>query len=242
MKSLSTVVIMTIAVLAIAGLISGCGEVSNVPSLNTKGSITKAEATAYANAVNLGVADVPRQMDNVTLKSEKDPTGKHVCDLEEGARYHHLVRVSSPTFRSQTLETGLQLEEVSSSVDVFPTVALADRKFTQQEAEERTARACIGQYYARRFGEGGSHLHVSSPPTTSILSEPIPHSFGLRVAFDFTRAAKGTWSASRVYSDQVAFIVGPVEIELFALTFGRPLPATTEQRLLTLLYSRAKSS
>jgi hypothetical protein len=56
MRHRATAVVTTVAAVA---LIAGCGEDAHVPALPKSGSITKAQAKAFANAVNLGVADVP---------------------------------------------------------------------------------------------------------------------------------------------------------------------------------------
>jgi hypothetical protein len=57
-------------VLAVAGgLIGGGGEAQGAPPLNPNGPITKAEATAYAHVVNLGVADVPGMV-SISLEGE----------------------------------------------------------------------------------------------------------------------------------------------------------------------------
>ena len=238
MRPLQTAATTTLAVLGAGALLTGCGGSSAVPSLNMKGPITKAEATAYANAVNRGVADVPRHMTDVSEPTREHAGRGHVCGMAEGARRHALLKIASASF-STGFEDALHLEEVSSAVEVFATASLADHKFAQEKAELWAARACLGRVDAQALD--GPNLHVTSTPTVSSLNAPVPRSFGTRTVMAFTVAREGHRYASRIYADNVGFVVGPAEIRFLSMSVGHPLPAATERRLLTLLYNRAKS-
>lgn len=145
--------------------------------------------------------------------------------------------INSPSFRSEPYS-----EEIDSGVEVLPATKLADQKFAKQEAEERpaSARSCIAHAFARAFGRGTIPV---GPPATSVLNEPLPHSFALRTSFLFTLGTGSARRARRLYNDSVVFVVGPAEIRLHAITItsGHPPPETTERRLLSLLYNRAKA-
>src|SRR5437870_2496935 len=118
MRRLSSAAIVTISLVALAALIGGCGASSNAAQLPAKGPITKAAATEYAHAVNLGVADVPGMV-SVSLEGEgKEGPGAPTrigCGLERrGRSAAHLVDIHSPTFISGE---GLQLQELHSEVE-----------------------------------------------------------------------------------------------------------------------------
>src|SRR5690242_20120341 len=127
-----------VSLLAIGGVVSGCGETANAHSLPANGPITKAEATAYANEVNLRPADVPEMVSIGVEREHKEASSliEARCGIREG--HVHLADVKSPTFRSGGNGGGVPLQEVSSDVEVMPTVALADRKLAQIQADLRS--------------------------------------------------------------------------------------------------------
>jgi hypothetical protein len=234
--------IIAIALLAI-GALTTIGGATSVPSLRTMGTSSKAEATAYANAVNLGVADVPGMVSvsqEGEEKAEKYPVTSR-CGLQES--HVHVVDIHSPTFRRGD---GLQLKEVRSDVEVVPTVALADRKLAQIQADIRSpsARACLKRVYTQIFARSltkgvTGRARVTFGRTTLTFPHPtVPRSFGLRLVFPFTvigtvRSIGGSFDV-----DAFGFVAGPAAISLTSFGFSGPAP--TEQHLLSLLYSRAK--
>jgi hypothetical protein len=235
-----------LALVAVAAPVAGCGENSSASPLPTHGPVTKAEATAYANAVNLGPTDVP-EMVGIGVEGEH----KEVSPLIEtcGIRERHaddVADVKSPTFRSGGNGGGVPLQEVKSDVEVMSTAALADRKLahTQAAIHSPRIRACLARVYAqifaKPFAKGNRPLSLGRT-TVSALHPALPRSFGMRVVVPFALTVNGLKVDTRLYVDALAFIVGRAAVSLVTLRFTYPVPAATEQRLLSLLYGRAKA-
>jgi hypothetical protein len=234
--------VIAIALLTI-GALTAIGGGSSVPSLSSTGPVTKAAATAYANAVNLGVADVPGMV-SLSLESEHKERRSPLeakCHVLES--HVHVVDIQSPKFRHGE---GFQLEEVKSDVEVMPNVALADRELRQIESEFKSPRAlaCVRRGFAQSLARGltkgvAGRARVTVGRTTlSLLHPAVGHSFGLRVAFPFTITGPARSIGSTFYADAIGFFVGPAGIGLTTLSFSHP-PAT-EQHLLSVLFSRAR--
>jgi hypothetical protein len=238
MERSGSVSVITIAVLAGGGLIAGCGS-SSVPALRTTGAISKAEATPYANAVNLGVADVPG-MTSGSLEGETTAAGyvEFRCPGDvSGAR--RVVRIHSPAFfRGE----GLGYEAVESEVVVWPTAALAARN--RSAFLDTPGRACVARHMAQAADRFYPDRVRTGPAAVSFPRSPQPSVYTtFRVTTPLIvivhRGQPGV--RTRVYVDNVGLVVGPAEIRLRAEAVSRPPPLATERRLLSLLYSRAKT-
>jgi hypothetical protein len=230
-----------IATLAFAALIAGCGGGSSAPSLRTSG-ITKAEATAYAHRVNLGVADVPGMV-STSLEEEQQERDvvDSVCRLHEIEA--HLVDIKSPSFRSGS---GLEAKTVRSDVEVLTSSDLAARKFANEQRVLATARdrACLARAYTDAFVRGlrhglpgGVHLIVGHT-TLAVVHPSVPRSLGLRIVVPFTLVGPARSVSASLEVDGVGFTHGAAVVNL--LTTGTRAPVSTEQRLLSVLYDRAK--
>jgi hypothetical protein len=62
---------------------------------------------------------------------------------------------------------------------------------------------------------------------------------GLRVSGTIAARPFAAKTRPPFYEDELGFAIGPAEIVLRAEGVPRPVPSSTEARLLTLLYSRA---
>jgi hypothetical protein len=242
MSRLPSAVILAAALAVAAGFIAETARAASA-ALPTSGPVTKAEATAYAHAVNLTPADVPGMI-NVSQEGEEREKTTHPvesrCRLRES--HVHVADVHSPTFRSGE---GLQLELAVSDVEVVPTVALADGKLTQVEADlrSRRARACLKRTYAAIFGRslakgvaGRAGLTVGRA-TLTVLHPSVPRSFGLRVVVPFTITGTLRSISASVEVDAYGFVAGRTAVSLLRLSFSGPVSADTH--LLSLLYERA---
>jgi hypothetical protein len=230
------------ALLALGGVLSGCGATANAHPLRSNGPITKTEAILYAQAVNLIPADVP-EMVSVSQEGEDRERNHSVtsrCGLRES--HVHVVDIHSPTFRSGD---GLQLKEVLSDVEVVPTVALADRKLAQIEADIRSprARGCLEHLYTQIFARSltkgvAGRARVRFGRSTLTFPHPsVPRSFGLRLRIPFTVTGTVRSIGGSFDVDAFGFLAGRAAIGLTSFGFSRLGP--TEQRLLSLLHSRA---
>jgi hypothetical protein len=239
----SQFLLLLVAAGALAG---GCGSgggssaSSGSPIAGT--STAKARAIAYADAINLGGADVPGA---TIVKSEgeaKAPTlaGVELARCAGGVSPElRIVDIHSPAFRVASASKG---ERVKSSVEVMPTAALAARN--NAAARSARGRACIARFLARALPEQSTGPLRHGPVSVSSLPNSLPGadgSFGLRLATTVIgRNLRGGEIRTRVYTDEFGFVSGPAEINLTATGVSRPIPSATEQRLLSLLFSRAR--
>jgi uncharacterized protein YceK len=246
-------IIVTVPLVAATLLMGGCGTSDHTSSSTTTSttaahtaaasdSITKAQASAYARAVNLVASDMPGAE---IIKPEK----------ERGAPSQASVQVAScaggvsPTRRvanikSATFKLGRAgaLAQVKSSVEAFPTAALATQNYTALRSAR--GRACIARLFPQLL-EGKTTASVRvGPITTSFLPSPLPvgqESFGVRVVSTFTGSSlTGGEVRIPVYVDVYAILAGPAEINFSDSAVAHPVAPSTERRLLSLLYSRAQ--
>jgi hypothetical protein len=236
-----------ITIVAVGGLIAGCGG-SDGPSLRATGPITKAEATAYANNVNLGVADVPGwtsiglefELGSGVGAAEARCNGRPSIERRVVAiRAPYFVRTSSPT----------SVQNASSAVVIRPTVALVAQDFAAyRKSANRTcerhliahglerdlaqAAATEGANPARiRFGT----LVISPAPNARPDSIPPSSMVAARAVLPI-RYGRRAW---RMYYDNYTFHVGRAEVTFFTLSQGHAVATATEQHLLARLYERA---
>lgn len=201
---------------------------------------------AYANAVNLRAGDVPGlAASRLRLKTPKTRHGwldpVEGCDGGGGQKVTGII---SPRFFASLDHGGvlslLPLEAVQSTV--FPAVSPVTASRALQAAVSARGRAC----FKRFFGDAESQAeHRSRQPVFTQIEVSAPPSplrnvrvYGLRTT---AKSDFGTKGRSNYYEDFFAFIVGSTVITLNATGDPHPVPAGTERRLLTLLYSRAEA-
>ncbi len=233
-----------LALAATAVLLAGCGSSSSASSTGESTPLSP-RAFAYANAVNLRAADLPGlAASRLRLKNAKTRHGwldpVEGCDGGGGQKVTGII---SPGF-SASLDHGgiltlLPLEVVQSTV--FPAVSPATASRALQAAVSARGRACFKQFFGSAESQGGdrsrepvfTQIEVSAPPS------PLRNVrvYGLRTT---AKSDFGTTKGrSNYYEDFFAFIVGSTVITLNATSDPHPVPAGTERRLLSLLYSRA---
>ena len=211
-----------------------------MPALPKSGSITKAQATAFANAVNLGVADVPGMVSVSQEGEAKTSRNEPKCAIVEDNA--HIVDVRSPTFRRGE---GLEYQSINSDVEVVSTTAIAEEKIAEFERDTTNARAvaCLDRAYARGFSKGltkdlGPGVGDALGRTTiSQLMPTVPSAIGVRIALPFTITGPRGSVAGEVDVDAVGFVVGRALVGLTS-TSGSRVASTLEDRLLSLLYAR----
>jgi hypothetical protein len=121
--------------------------------------------------------------------------------------------------------------EVTSIVYVIPNAALARQELA-------AARECVARWLAR----GTTPLEPGLPEHFAPLHASLP---GVSVAElrrrSRSRELMGGAVSPMEYDDEFNFVVGRAEISLIADGSPDPLPSAMEQRLLSLLYSRAEA-
>jgi hypothetical protein len=142
MQLLRLAAVTGLALVAVGGVLAGCGG-NNAPATSTTQSvsapITKAQARAYARAINLRAADLPRMNAGKPEHEGKAPTRLELalahCDGELNPQLRVLNRVS-PTFTSSAEgeyeyesenenENENEHEQIHSTVEVLPNQTIA---------------------------------------------------------------------------------------------------------------------
>jgi hypothetical protein len=231
---------------AAAGLLAGgCGGSRHATVTGTTAAgaaISKAQATAYAQEVNLVVADIP----GATVRSREHESGEAKPAGVEFARCtggvsprRRVANIDSARFRIGKKTAATQ---VKSSVEVMPTAALAAQNYSALRSAR--GRACIAHLLGHAL-EGASTSRVRfGPATASLLPNLLAtgkESFGVRVTTTPTAIVRGKQVRLTVYRDVFDLLAGPVEVNMSATGFGHPPPKATERRLLSLLYTRAET-
>jgi hypothetical protein len=209
--------------------------VAATPSAAVGAALTKAQATALAHAINLTPADLP----GYTRSPEKEATSK--ASAVEEARCANapdprlaLTEVNSENFK-RTGPAGN--EELSSTVIVMPTTALAARSL----AAIRSARGemCLEHSLNKKLAES-KHKGITYSPI-AIVEIPaqvvgVPGGFGFHISTDVSGSSGGF---AVLYIDVLGFVDGRTEVTLTATSTSHTVAPTTEQHLLSLLHKRA---
>lgn len=204
---------------------------------------TRAQALAFASAVNLTAADLPGFHASPRSR-EEGPSREHLERAMQqclgGARSgrrsagHALVEQGSKDFQVQD---GILSVSVSSEVSVAssPQAALGELS-TMRSAK---ARSCLAGYLDRMFEE---EFHGAVGKVSIASGTPPAHgaagSFGWRISATIT--AHGV--RLPFYLDILGFVDGPAEVSLTSSGLPEPFPARIEQRLFLLLLSRAQAA
>jgi hypothetical protein len=197
---------------------------------------TRSQALSFARAVNLIAADIPEAKPSRQKKRRPDPVEHPRCEGSVG-RGPKVAEVESlRLIRGSELET----EEITSSVTVRPDAAAAAKDLLWLQS--RGARECIAHVLSRRFGGKTIKEAHWGRFTVSSLPARAPGATG---TVGFRIATTLSFPVSEVsvplYVDVLGFIIGPAEVSLSALSATQPVPPETEQRLLTLLLTRAQA-
>jgi hypothetical protein len=211
-----------------------------VPVARTSGPVSVAAAVAFARAVNLTASDVP----GADARKRERHSGPRARQREKRALakclgiqpVHEIVDVKSPQLDRGT---GIEGESFTSSVTVVERTAEAAREI---EAVRRFhGGPCLVNFLRRSLHEDSSGrtrliaLHVSQLPIHVVDTAA---SGGLRIEVVLRTARRARFA---LYTDELAFAVGPAEVELGAFSVAQPVAATTEQQLLSLLAQRARA-
>jgi hypothetical protein len=245
-------VVLGVAVLAGSAL-AGCGSGDTAAVLapgaaRGTGAVTKVQAVAYARAVNLRAADLPRMNASSPEHEGKAPTRIELalarCDGEQNPTQRVLNRVS-PTFISPTEDEGeSEHEEIHSSVEVLPAAAIAARHNRAQISPR--GLDCIRHFIPTAFAKSDTRRLRYGPVILQHLPNPLPDvpgSFAVRIATSVLGVpSQIAATPPHVYIDILGFLSGASEINLTATGFPEPVGEEAEQHLLTLLYNRTQTN
>jgi hypothetical protein len=236
------------AAIALAFSLSACagkGQPARKPaparaqSAKTSVAPTHAQAASFANAVNLKPADVPGFAPSNSHQAESSRERLLQSELQRCAGPlpfgGGVLEAQSPSYKLKQDVVDLS---VSSEVAVARTGALASQALSALNAPR--VRRCLSHYLDVLLA--GERYRGAVPKPVSILTgtPPAPGasaSFGWRVTASF--ALKGITVS--LYSDILGFVVGPARVTLVSSGALRPVPAAIQQRLYSLLLSRAQA-
>lgn len=219
--------------MVVAAGAAGCGSSSSSTSASARW--TPAHAQTFAAGVILTAADVPGFTGSAHQETATDR--RNVAQLASCAGAvdpsRRIVDVHSDDFGRGS---GLQGQQVGSSVDVLPSATLAEQDFTKFTAA--SARTCVVTYVARALAQS-SHSSSVKFGTPSILTLAPPpgtsaNSFGYRFVIPVTAPGVKT----QFYDDLLFHRAGPAEVAFTDLGIGTPFPAREQQRLFSLLVTR----
>jgi hypothetical protein len=219
MISLMFRIIATWLVLATVALIAGCGSSSRTSASNAAfiagPPITKAQALAYAHAVNLRAGDVPGTTSKRTAESVETVRAKR-----KSSAFVRCVGLPMPSMvlKIHSVIFGAPYWWLRSTVEVMPSKAFATA-YAALLGSSRDWRCSFPR-------QADLKIAFSAIPVRS----PI---VGLRV----TQNA-GTFA--QTCQDTFTFASGRAVVML-SISGSRTPALTTEQRLASLLYTRAEA-
>lgn len=249
-----------LALLAFGGLLSSCGKGEQSASVRTVtvqaagqpakapsgssagGRAARAQALAFARAVNLrsgdapGYRTAPPEAEQTSSSAKRQYQELQRC-VGSGDEARPLVEQTSPTFERKA---SIAQVSVSSGVTVNSSVALAKKEL---EAVRRPhTRSCFSKFFKGLFAASASAHKGASVGPVSLESGTPPAagtsgSFGWRV-----RTSLNVRTLHVPFDlDILGFFYGRSEIVLTSFGVAVPFPAATEQQLFLLLLSRAKA-
>jgi len=230
-----------LAALAVGALLAGCGGSSHPKTTSTSGAgaVTKGQALALAQAINLKPADVAG-FKAIPSSGHETPQEKALTrDLETCAggagEAHKLAEAKSDEFKREA--KGLP-QEVSSSVSIEQTPAYAEQDL--KAIRSRRGQACIVKLVNEALK--ARHLAGAKVGAVSIRegTPPAPGTngaFALRVTLPIS--VQGVTVPS--YFDFLGFVTGSAEVTLQSVGVNEPFPAATQEHLFGVLVQRART-
>ena len=245
--------------LATAILVAACGKSSHFSTSRsahadattksksaTKGAetpATKAEAEAFASAVNLSASDLPgfkaEAHEHESAKQKAEERELLRCMAGTGAAQagtgENLAEADSHEY---SREAGPFRVSVSSGVTVVDSAAAAVKELTAIRSEK--ARGCLKQYLEKLL-EGrkfeGSKASLASIKQGTPAAPGTSGSYGWRITANFvTHGVKVP-----LYMDFLGFVYDRAEVSLFTSGLSAPFPSGAERYLFALLVERAKA-
>jgi hypothetical protein len=238
--------------LAVCVLIAtGCGA-SNVASASgVTAPITKAQAVAFARAVELQPSDLPGSAPYVGEPGSPPEAAEFQRLLHCGHRGkpRGVTVAAERSVLADRYRDGIG-EVVASVVIVMPSEALANAEIATLRSP--SGRTCMAHdLRSSDLGTGGPD---SPAYATSVTYVPVAHLLGPEAVVlhwlarlrrsprvGLRRRRGFPPPAKLVYSVDAIFRVGAADIVFYTLSEHRLFPAAAEDRLLALLYNRAEA-
>jgi hypothetical protein len=244
----------TSALCALGAVVAGCGgsgATRTTPRTATHAAATRlrspalrptrAEALAYARAVNLKASDIAEatvSQKRTRSRSNTAATGREVGRCERFVSHQHRLAEKSSSMFTRGAE--LEKEEMGSGVTVVADQRLAARTVTA--IGSRAAHHCLERALSRALARESLHgahfrrVRVSGIP---VRAPGAAAAAGIRVSASVTIP----YAEVNVpfYVDALACAVGRAEVWLITISITQPVPAITERQLFSRLLSRAEA-
>jgi hypothetical protein len=221
------------------GARSGGGSARVERSGGGSGGVTRAQALAFARAVNLTADDLPG------FRATRQPRHKSESGAEGRLERQMLACVGAPATRaslaeasSANFERQAPLSELSASSEVTVARTPASAKLGLGAIDSEHTRSCLSRYFNLLFRGRRSHGATFAAVSVSQGRPPAPGtsgSFGWRI----TTQIIGHGVSIPFYVDLLGFVYGPAEVSLLSSGAPQPFPAAAEQALYLLLLKRA---
>ena len=232
-------------ILLAAGLLGGCGGTASVTGVAspTSGPITKAQAVAYAHAVNLQPGDLPGFTSSGSETEAPKPGRLALEEIRCSGGVNparRIAKIESTEFTAE-IERAFYAKIIKSTVEVWPTTTLVS--LNNSPSRRSRARACFVRFLEalhKRINRERKGRMPIGPFTITTVPNPLPgvsHSF--LTTIDEARLLRTGAIRAHIYRDIFGFTTGPAEIELEAIGYGHPVPTSTEAQALQLLLDRA---
>jgi len=226
------------------GLLAGCGgTAASVVGVTppTSGPITKAQAIAYAHAVNLQPGDLPGFTSSGSETETPKPGRLALEETRCSGGVNPARRIAQLDSTEFSAGSAFYSKIIKSTVEVWPTPALV--AVNNNPSRKSRARACLVRFLEaahKRTNRERKGRRQIGPFTITTVPNPLPgvsHSF--LTTINETLLLRSGAIRAHIYRDIFGFITGPAEIELEAIGFGHPVPTSTEAQALQLLVDRA---
>jgi hypothetical protein len=240
-------------------LVAGGVTIAAAGSGSASTSITKAQAVAFAQAVNLRAGDVRGLIVSGASHVAKGPLGGQGETCGIAAPVGTVAGMSSRTFErlgEHTSVSRIYSQGVASVVYVMQSTAQASGEIAAVDAGANNPAivGCLKHGFESVRFEGeheagaGVGKPTGGPPIFSHVEVSAPHSpagavqaDGLEIKAHSAIKVRGTKGPFNFYEDWLGYAVGPAVIMLVDTGTPHPFPAATERRLLALLYGRAEA-
>jgi hypothetical protein len=198
--------------------------------------MSKDQAEHLAAAINLKRSDLPGYRATPSQESADDRRqDTRLARCAGGVPpSKDIAKEDSPDF---TVGAAAQVRQVSSSVTVLPSAALAAKDLAAVKSTR--GRNCFRTFVngiLAKAGNGQVQFGKAQVTTFEPSASGADGAFGYRVRV----VARSNGTRIPFYVDGLGFTSGPVEVSLDVMSIGRRFPAADEQKLFATLAQRAQ--
>ena len=229
--------------IVLVALVAGGVTIALAASSSAGTLITKTQAAAFAQAVNLAASDLPGSSKlelphSVPLPPGSSSERRSGSTLAEALRCARADVVSHrPVDEDESLLEDSQRDIVGSIVRVMPTEAIVTKELTGLASKR--GHACFARAATLRVSSENEPAEAPGPIKATFIPLVKLLGAGAIGVHTLSKVPDAPTSAG-IHNDGVIFRVGPAEI-LFATLGKQQFPPATERRLLSLLHNRAEA-